>query len=344
MIPYKQYLPLLLIAVLAVLSFLIVKPLLIATFLGALLAYAFFPVYRFISRRTNGTFASLLICVLVLLVLLTAGIFFVRSLVTESSVLYLTVKQKLAVGVFRSCDNEFCNALKGITQDPDVNIQVREFSKTITDWVNVKGQDFLFSLPRLFLNIFILFFMMFYFLKDGKVFMGRVQQVLNLQQQKYAYVTKRLREVLPSVVYGYLLMAFIQGAFGALGFYLFGISSPLFWGVVMFMLALIPYIGTGLVWIPAAIMLVLEGIFQNSTGLILKGGGLFVYGLIFVASIDNFLKPKIIGEKAKVHPAIILLGTIGGVFFFGVVGVLLGPILLSLTLIMLESYFWPEKL
>ena len=106
----------------------------------------------------------------------------------------------------------------------------------------------------------------------------------------------------------------------------------------MAFLALIPYIGTGVIWVPAALFIFLDGVFQNSTPLILKGVGLFLYCLVFVASSDNILRPKLIGDKAKVHPVIILVGILGGMALFGVIGVLVGPLILSLTSVLVESY------
>ena len=102
--------------------------------------------------------------------------------------------------------------------------------------------------------------------------------------------------------------------------------------------ALIPAVGTGIIWVPASLFIFLDGIFQNSTLLILKGIGLFTYSFIFVSSIDNVLRPKIISEKTKVHTAIIMIGIFGGILLLGPLGVVLGPLILSLTIEAIKMY------
>jgi len=334
----KQYVPVVLFVAFVVLSFFIVKPLLIPIFLGGLFAFTLSPLYHFFNKRCNKSISALLVCLLVLIVLLVPGLFFVKALVNESYVLFVTVKQKLAVGFFSECENTFCTFIEELAGDPEFSVPLKENLRSITNWVIEKGSHFLIRLPAMILSLFVTFFTMFYFLKDGQLLMKNVQGWLGIPQAKFSYLVGRLKEILGGVVYGYLLIALIQGAFGALGFFLFGVSSPFFWGAVMAFLALIPYLGTGIIWAPAAIFIFLDGVFQNSTPLILKGIGLFLYCLIFVASLDNLLRPKLIGDKARVHPVIILVGILGGIALFGVIGVLVGPLILSLTSVLVESY------
>jgi predicted PurR-regulated permease PerM len=179
---------------------------------------------------------------------------------------------------------------------------------------------------------------MFYFLRNGDSFLRKINDYLKMQKKEYAHILSRLKEIIHGVIYGYVMIACIQGILGALGFYLFGVHSPLFWGVVMALLALIPVLGTGFVWIPAAVVLVLEGLAQGSNMVVLKGVGLFLYGLLIVSTVDNFLRPHLIGEKARVHPILILLGVMGGLLYFGPLGVIIGPLLLSMTQVIVEVY------
>jgi len=179
---------------------------------------------------------------------------------------------------------------------------------------------------------------MFYFLKDGEQLVGIIGEHMQLRRGEYAYIIQRLQEILSGIVYGYLLIGLIQGALGALGFFLFGVPSPLFWGMVMGFLALIPFLGAGLVWLPAAIFVLSQGLLQDSSWLIFKSIGLAAYGLFIISGADNVLRPKLMGSKAKIHPAIILLGIFGGVFTLGAIGVILGPLLLSLTVVLMDVF------
>ena len=208
----------------------------------------------------------------------------------------------------------------------------------LTNFVISKGSDFLLSVPRIVLNLFVIFFTLFYFLIDGKKFLKEIGHHLSLGKKKYFMILERLKEIVGGVVFGYLLVALIQGALGGLGFWIFGIPSPIFWGLIMAFLALIPLIGTGVVWVPASAILLLDGIFQDSNTLIFKAIGLFVYSFIFVSSLDNVIRPKLMSGKAKVHPVIILLGILGGLFLLGPLGVIFGPLILSLTVVLVDLY------
>jgi predicted PurR-regulated permease PerM len=337
---YREYVPLALFALLIVFSFFIIKPFLLAIFFGALLAYVFSPVYRFLLRKLkNQTFTALLICIVVLILILVPSFFFTQALVKESYTLFILLKQKLAVGLFVGCENSLCSALGDFGNDPTIQFQLQEGIKSITNWIVQKGSNILVSLPQIALNLFVLLFTMFYFLKDGKSLVQGLSQFLNIEEEKkYLQIMKRLREIFHGVVYGYLVVALMQGALGALGFFIFGVSSPLFWGLVMALLALIPFLGTGFVWVPATLIFLFDGLFTNSPNLLLRGIGLFFYGLIFVSSLDNIVRPKLIGQKAKIHPAIIMLGIFGGLLLFGPLGVIVGPLVLSLAVVFTDIY------
>lgn len=335
----NNYLPTIFFVLLLVLSIFVIKPLFLALFLSALLAYILYPVYKWLLKKVkNKTATSLLICLVVFLMLVIPAAFFVKILVQESYLIYLVAKQKLAVGLFRDCGNTFCEMIKDLGQNEFINSQIKNILKTATEWVIQKGSAFLISVPKLALNLFVMFFTLFYFLKDGEELVARIYSYLCVHHKKGVLLLGRLKEILHGLMYGYLLVALIQGTLGALGFFIFGISSPLFWGLIMAFLALIPILGTGVVWVPASIILVLDGIFQDSTNLIIKGIALFVYSFIFVGGIDNFLRPKLIGRKAKVHTAIIMAGIFGGILMFGPVGIILGPLILSLTAEIIDIY------
>lgn len=159
-----------------------------------------------------------------------------------------------------------------------------------------------------------------------------------MQKKEYAYILSRLSEIVHGVVYGYLMIALIQGGLGALGFFIFGVTSPIFWGLIMALFALIPILGTGVVWIPASLILFFDGMIQSSNWLMFKGVGLFLYGILIISTIDNILKPKLISEKAKVHPVIIMIGVFGGLLLFGPLGVIIGPLVLAMTQVVFETY------
>ncbi len=309
-------------------------------FLGGILAYAIYPLYRIISSSylKNKSITAILLCILVLLILIIPAIILVKGVVQESYQLYQFVRENVSPSLVEGCPAWWCGKIQLLFQNEALMGEIQTVSIGVTSWLIGKGSALLVSLPRLILQIFIMFFTMFYFLKDGEKLVGIIGEHLQLRRGEYPYIIQRLREILSGIVYGYFLIGLIQGALGALGFFLFGISSPLFWGMVMGFLALIPFLGAGLIWLPVAIFIVSQGLGQDSSGLIFKGMGLAAYGLVIISGADNILRPKLMGSKAKIHPVIILLGIFGGVFTLGAVGVILGPLLLSLTVVLMEVF------
>jgi predicted PurR-regulated permease PerM len=140
------------------------------------------------------------------------------------------------------------------------------------------------------------------------------------------------------VIYAQLFVAFVQGIVGGLGFYLFGVPFPILSGVLIAFFALIPFIGTAIIWVPASLYLIFSGHFSQDFWVFGKGIGLFVYGLFIIATIDNILLAKIVNVKAKVSPIIVIIGVIGGASMFGVIGIFIGPILLPLLITYFETF------
>lgn len=324
---------------LLMLSFYIIKPYYLALFLAALLAYMLFPLQKWLVKKTNRPrLSATIVSVLVLLILIVPAAFFFQTLIQEAYIIYITIKQRLATGIIQGCNASICEASKEFLNIPEVKSQIEGASRYITNYIIEKGSDLIASIPTIIVNVFLMIFSMYYLLLQGPKLVERIGFYLSIKQKDYAKIIMRLREVTKGILYGYVLVAFLQGFLGGLGLWIFGVTSPIFWGIVMAFFALIPYLGTGFIWIPSAILLILNGISQNSNSLVFNGIGLLIYGTLIVSSIDNIIRPKIISEKAKIHPAIILVGIFGGLSLFGVFGVIIGPMVLSLAAIIIESY------
>ena len=323
---------------LLILSFFIIQPFLKVILLAALLAYILFPFYKKLSLKLNKTVTASLICLAVFLILIIPSIFFIKTLIQEAYMIFIVIKQRLAIGFFSGCEHNLCDSFKTLFQNPEINYQIQNLSKSFTNWIIQKGSDVLVNIPNTIVNLFIMFFALFYFLKDGEIFSKKVHQYVSIKKKKYSILLKRLEEIVHGVVFGYFIVALIQGALGTLGFFIFGVPSPIFWGLMMALLALIPFLGTGIIWVPASLFLFIDGLIGDSNWLIFKGVALFIYGFIFVSTSDNILKPKLMGDKAKVHPAIVILGIFGGLLLFGPLGVIFGPLILSLVVVIANNY------
>lgn len=179
-------------------------------------------------------------------------------------------------------------------------------------------------------------FVMFYLFRDGKQVRAALSSAIPLRHRQTYGIFMRTREVVGASVYGVLVISVIQGALGGVAFYALGLPSAVLWSVAMMFLSLIPLTGAFIVWIPAAIFLAVSGAWIKATLLTLWG--VFVIGLI-----DNFLRPKLVGERAKLHELFIFFAVLGGLQVFGLLGIVLGPVVLAIALALFDAFRHPDS-
>ena len=172
-------------------------------------------------------------------------------------------------------------------------------------------------------------FTLFYLFRDREAIRDALYDIVPIEEAKTHAIVLRTKEVVGATVYGSLLIAAIQGSLGCFIFWLLDLPSPLLWGVVMFFLSMIPMAGAFLVWAPAAVYLALTGAFVKALVLV-------AWGVMVVGSIDNVLSPKLVGKRARMHELLIFFAVLGGIDVFGVIGVVLGPVVVAVTLALLE--------
>jgi len=333
-----KYVLLGILALLLAMVFFLIKPYVTAILSSFVLAYLVFPAYRFAKKYIkNGSVAAFLVTILVVVALTVPFAFMVNSISNEARVNYVLVKKILATGdiIDGDCaDGSFLcwvsGKMRGLLEDEQVKLHVTNFAQKITDFfVNSTG-NFILSLPNLLLNFFIMLFMVYYLLREGPALIERLQRLMPLKSVHAANIFRQLTDVTNAVIYGQIFVSAIQGILGMIAFMIFGVTSAVLWGIVMFFLALIPFLGTPLVWGPAVILKAGTGHQGQALGLLIAG--------IIISTIDNFLRPKIVSEKAKVHPILVLLGVLGGVQLFGFAGIIIGPVLLSVFMKFVEIY------
>jgi len=178
-------------------------------------------------------------------------------------------------------------------------------------------------------QIFFVIFTMFYVFRDLTAIREAAYHVVPLERAQAHAVITRTQEVIAASVYGKLVITAIQGALGGLMFWLLGLHSPLLWGVVMFFLSMIPIAGAFLVWGPAAIVLVVSGAW-------VKAVVLTAWGVLVIGTIDNILTPRLVGRRARLHELVTFFAVLGGLNFFGVLGIVLGPVTVAVTLALFD--------
>ena len=264
---YRKIFFTLIFLVLILVSFLIIKPFLTAVLTGIIFSYIFHPLYsRIYKKIRNKNISSLITSILVILIITLPLFFVLNTLSKEAYTTYLLSKQKLASGQFLTectpADKTVCkisNFVSDKINDPQTKYYFDTTIKGITTKITGSISNILFSVPIFILDMFIVLFVMFFLFRDGEIFIDKVERIMPLKSKYRKYVFKKLNNMTYAVIYGSIIIAIIQGTLGGLGFFVFGLPSPLLWGIVMMFASLIPYVGSSIIWFPASLILIFSG-------------------------------------------------------------------------------------
>ena len=181
------------------------------------------------------------------------------------------------------------------------------------------------------LLVFVMLYTLFFFLRDGERLIDILVLALPLGEARERRLLERFATVTRATIKGTLVVGLVQGAIGGILFAVLGLGAPIFWGVMMALLSLLPAIGTALVWGPAAIYLLL-------TGSVVQGVILIAAGAIIIGTVDNLLRPILVGRNAAIPDYLVLLATLGGIALFGLTGVIVGPVVAALFLVVWQMF------
>ncbi|GBQ41329.1 hypothetical protein AA11237_2666 [Acidocella aminolytica 101 = DSM 11237] len=202
------------------------------------------------------------------------------------------------------------------------------FNQLVTTLSNT-GASFLRGSLRQAIEIILTFYILFYFLRDRKAASQAARGLLPLNEAETNQLFERITGTIYAIVYGTIMVAILQGVLAGLMFWALGLSAPLFWGVVMSLLAIVPVLGTFVIWIPEAAYLAWEG--HEVKAVILA-----LWGALVVGEIDNVVRPILVGNRLKLHTVPVFIAIIGGVLLFGTPGFILGPMAVTITLFLLS--------
>ena len=302
---------------------------------ATVLVIIFYPVHAHILRRARGpSTAAVMSCLLVVLVILAPLTLIALAITSEAvgaaDALEAGINQMLAP------DSRVRQTLgRWINLDEVLGGQ---WKGSVVDWVQgrsaaIAGGTFK-VLGRVLgglLKIFFVVFTMYYFFRDSGRIRAALHDVLPLEADQSHQIFERTREVIHGSLYGVVVIAAIQGTLGGLAFWFLGLPSPLLWGAVMFLLSMIPLIGSTIVWVPTALFLL-------ATGYWFKGIFLIVWGAGVIAMVDNLLRPRLVGGRTRLHELIVFFSVLGGLQLFGILGLVVGPVVVALTLALLDVF------
>lgn len=327
-------------------GFVLVEPFLHTIILSAVLAIIFSPLNARIFDRLGGNAtlaanlaAGLTLAVVVFLLILPTA-FLVWGLVTQGMDSMMAIRQWAHANDFAELlrNPRFQEALAWLRERlPFVSIdeaalqaQLLAATKNLSQSMLDASAKLVGNMAKLLLRFFLMLFMVFYFLREGRGLVQKIKYLAPLRTHQEDFIIDSLQKVSQAVLIGSLLIAALQGLVGALGLWIVGIP-PLFWGTMMGLAALIPVLGTGLIWIPATAYLYFFGDWHWALFFLL-------YNVIIVTNIDTILRPMLMRRAAQVSPFYIFLAILGGLHAFGPLGIIYGPLILTFLMVMLKIY------
>ncbi len=213
----------------------------------------------------------------------------------------------------------------------DILQKAGQIAGSVSNWlVDAVGNATVGTVQFLFL-FFVMLYALYFFLTNGRAVLERILYYLPLRDEDERRMLDRFLSVTRATLKGTGLIGLLQGALGAVAFMAVGIAAPVFWGAIMVILSVIPGLGVGLVWVPAAVWLAMDGRW-------LAAGGLVAWFVLVVGLVDNVIRPRVVGRDTQMSELLVFLSTLGGLSLFGALGLVIGPIVGALFVTVWEIY------
>lgn len=324
----------------------LLSPFLTALIWAAVLAILVSPIESFLLRLCKGkkNISALITTVLVMAAMAGPGWFLLNNVTKQSISAYESLQGAVGAGGLaalshRLKEDEFGTVLQSLGLDEETALKVddavREFggralksvATMLTEAAGIAAQN----IVTFGFKIFVIMISLYYFLREGGAWLRWTRQTVPLAPEVWDLVMSRFSSTVTAVLHGLFLVALAQGIVVGLGFKFFHVPFPILFGFVGFFFALLPMLGTLIVWIPAVLWLYAQGDSANALYLLIYCG-------ILISILDYAVKPMVIGEKAKLPTLFLLLSTLGGIHSYGPLGLFLGPVLLAIGIAVAGVY------
>ncbi len=338
-----KYFLLAVLMLLGVALFFISWPFLPTLIISAVVATGFYPLHVRIKKAFHyKTFAASFSTVLVVIIILVPIAWFVVHITEQAINIYEYLGPKVSTLLdVRFLPEHIEGSRLGILIERFSNIipittaDIVEFVTSVVQNVSQflvnQTTSFARSLSLFALHIIVFVLSLFFFLRDGEQVITVCRDLLPLPDRYRKDMINKLHDMSHGILYGVFGASMIQGLLAGVGFVFAGIENAAFWGTMMAFASVVPYIGGSIIWLPAGITLLL-------TGHVIAGIFLLAWCVFLVSTIDNVLKPLIIGEKAHIHPLLSFIAILGGIYTMGLPGIIIAPYVLSLALSFLYIY------
>lgn len=324
---------------LAYLAFQLARPFLTAIAWSTILAVIFAPLHRRIRRALkNDHLSALATTVATLLVGVLPVVLLVTAISREAAQGYQKIREHVASGATFS---ETLDRIQGVgtvwrrlndllrAWDVDVNALGGQATSYLGEIALTVAKGTITNLSVFLLNVILVAFTLFFFFRDGPQILERLQRLVPVETEMSGGIYQLVGQVIRAAIFGVVVISLIKGVLAGLAFWVLGLHSPALWGAAGAIASVIPVVGISLVWIPAAIVLWAQG-------MPLKALLMVAWGVTVLSLIDNFLYPVLVRSQVRLHTLLVFISTFGGLAVFGFLGFVLGPVVATLTLTLIE--------
>lgn len=327
-----------LLGILGYLAFNIMKPFFTAIGWSLVFTIVFYPVYAFMTRRVRFRPLASGITILLMVIIIVGPLAYL-------SVMIFKEVQVFAAGINEGSMSDVKGFISNLRASPTfgriagaVGLDSFLSEEAVTSGLQRLGRGVVEQLSigipnaiSILVDFVFMLFTTFFFLMDGTAILAKARDYMPFSEIQKERLARQIKDMVVSTVYGGVAIAIIQGLLGGMAFYVVGVEAPALWGVAMSIMSFVPLLGTFSIWGPTAIYLVFQGSY-------LYGIGLFLYGVFVISLVDNILKPVIIGSRTKMPTILILFSVLGGIKLFGMIGLVMGPLIIAIFISVFEIF------
>ncbi len=328
-----------------VLSYIVARPFLLTVITSGVLAFVTYPLYKKLLKIFFGKkiITSVVMLLFVFFAIATPisilGSFLAQEALTGINSLVEYAQTAFSDGVCVDSESSFCLMVDQSLAFMQSEFFERYIRQSLPNFsIFQTGQGFFLSVTGFIFHSFVMFFALFFFFVDGEEIGTMIKDSIPLRKKYRELIVEKFKKITSGVVYGQLLTSLIQGILAGIGFYIFDLGSPILFGLITAFTSLFPFVGAIGVWLPATIVKIVYSISIDNAAGVWQGIGMIIYGSFIVSMVDNFIRPKFIGDKAKLHPILAFVGVLGGISVFGIIGLLLGPLIMALLVSTIDIY------
>jgi predicted PurR-regulated permease PerM len=308
--------------------------------LAIVITGVFNPVYRTLHRKLNATVSSLITCIFIFFVLFVPVSAFVGILANEAYDLYLTAREAVMNNPIQDLleNSKIIDKINAILNNfgikitgDELNRGVTELGRTVGLFLYQQARSMTANIVNFVVNFFFMLLIVFYLLIDSERLVSFIVRLSPLPDDQDEKLIQKFKDMAGAILIGNGLGGLIQGTLGGIVFAFFGFRSPFLWGVIMGLLAFLPIVGVGAVFLPAALYLILQG--RLAAGIFF-----IVFYILLSGGIEYLFKPKLVGTRVQMHTLLVFLSIIGGLKLFGILGIIYGPLVVTAFLTLTDIY------